>query len=87
MESNKSELAKADQATKDGQAGARCSGSKTKSSRASENSEGRPKAQNDVKEAQANLSGEATAKAEKNVKAAQDKVAADQSAVETAQTK
>ena len=89
VDSNKSELAKADQATKTAEAERDAQAAKTKEAQEQAKSqEGRlAKAQNDVKEAQANLSGEATAKAEKNVKAAQDKVAADQSAVETAQAK
>ena len=89
LDSNKSELAKADQATKTAEAERDAQAAKTKEAQEqAKTQEGRlAKAQNDVKEAQANLSGEATAKAEKNVKAAQDKVAADQSAVETAQAK
>ena len=89
VESNKSELAKADQATKTAEAERDAQAAKTKEAQEqAKTQEGRlAKAQNDVKEAQANLSGESTAKAEKNVKAAQDKVAADQSAVETAQAK
>ena len=89
VDSNKSELAKADQATKTAEAERDAQAAKTKDAQEqAKTQEGRlAKAQNDVKEAQANLSGESTAKAEKNVKAAQDKVAADQSAVETAQAK
>ena len=89
VDSNKSELAKADQATKTAEAERDAQAAKTKEAQEqAKTQEGRlAKAQNDVKEAQASLSGDATAKAEKNVKAAQDKVAADQSAVETAQAK
>ena len=89
VDSNKSELAKADQATKTAEAERGAQAAKTKEAQEqAKTQEGRlAKAQNDVKEAQANLSSEATSKAEKNVKAAQDKVAADQSAVETAQAK
>ena len=89
VDSNKSELAKADQATKTAEAERDAQAAKTKEAQEQAKTQERrlAKAQNDVKEAQANLSGDATAKAEKNVKAAQDKVAADQSAVETAQAK
>lgn len=89
VDSNKSELAKADQATKTAEAERDAQAAKTKEAQEqAKTQEGRlAKAQNDVKEARANLSGDATAKAEKNVKAAQDKVAADQSDVAKAQAK